>query len=141
MGAKPVLKDAPINWVELKTSACINNDKDLFKYERKLKKFWIQSFLLGVPKIIVGFRTQNGILDHLEELETKTIPGLVKRKGKGSWDGNVCINFAAAFLECEYVSTLLPMILTIQGSPLISLRKVYGASSVQIEVKQSSWND
>lgn len=103
MGVKPELKDAPITWVELKTSACINNEKGLLKYERKLKKFWIQSFLLGVPKIIVGFRTQNGILDHLEELETKEIPGLVKRKGKGSWDGNVSINFAAAFLECEYL--------------------------------------
>ena len=44
------------------------NDKDMLKYERKLLKFWIQSFLLGVPKIIVGFRSQNGILQRLEEL-------------------------------------------------------------------------
>ena len=100
IGAKPESKDSPIDWVELKTSACIRNEKDMLKYERKLQKFWIQSFLLGVPKIIVGFRTQDGILDHLEELETKSIPGLVKRKGHGSWDGNMSINFTAAFLEC-----------------------------------------
>ena len=99
-GQKPENKDSPIDWVELKTSACIENDKDMLKYERKLQKFWIQSFLLGVPRIIVGFRTKNGILDHIEELETKNIPGLVKRQGKGSWDGNLCINFTAAFLEC-----------------------------------------
>ena len=100
IGAKPESKDSPIEWIELKTSACIRNEKDMLKYERKLQKFWIQSFLLGVPKIIVGFRTRDGILDHLEELETKNIPGLVKRKGQASWDGNVSINFTAAFLEC-----------------------------------------
>ena len=73
----------------------------MLKYERKLLKFWIQSFLLGVPKIIVGFRTQNGILQRLEELETKNIPGMIKRRGKGTWDGNFCINFTAALLDCE----------------------------------------
>ena len=72
------------------------------KYERKLLKFWIQSFLLGVPKIIVGFRSKDGILERLEELETSAIPGMVKNKGKGSWDGNVCVGFAAGFLECEF---------------------------------------
>jgi len=99
---KPENKDEPINWVELKTSAEIVNDRDMLKYERKLLKFWIQSFLLGVPKIIMGFRSRDGILQRLEELETKSIPGMVTRQGKGSWDGNVCINFTASFLDCEY---------------------------------------
>lgn len=98
---KPENRDDPINWVELKTSAELAGEKSLLRYERKLLKFWIQSFLLGVPKIIVGFRSQDGILQRLEELETKNIPGLVKRQGKGTWDGNLCINFTAAFLECE----------------------------------------
>jgi len=96
---KPDTKDEPINWVELKTSAMIEGDRDMLKYERKLLKFWIQSFLLGVPKIIVGFRSKMGILQRLEELETKSIPGMVKRNGKGSWDGNLCINFTASFLD------------------------------------------
>ena len=39
---KPENRDDPINWVELKTSAEISNDKDMLKYERKLLKFWIQ---------------------------------------------------------------------------------------------------
>ena len=71
----------------------------MLKYERKLLKFWIQSFLLGVPKIIVGFRSKDGILERLEELETASIPSTVK-KNKASWDGNTCINFTANFLEC-----------------------------------------
>ena len=72
----------------------------MLKYERKLLKFWIQSFLLGVPKIIVGVRSKDGFLQRLEELETKNIPGMVKRGGEGTWDGNLCINFTASFLDC-----------------------------------------
>ena len=98
--SKPDRKEDPINWVELKTSAEIRNDRDKLKFERKLLKFWAQSFLLGVPKIVVGFRDQNGIVRRLEELETANIPSKVKLSGRGTWDGNICINFAAAFLEC-----------------------------------------
>ncbi|MCJ1353086.1 MAG: decapping endonuclease targeting mRNA [Icmadophila ericetorum] len=95
---KPENKHDQINWVELKTSAEIYTDKDRIKYERKLLKMWIQSFLLGVPKIIVGFRSKDGILKRLEEVQTEKIPGLVKRNS-GIWDGNICINFTAAFLD------------------------------------------
>lgn len=95
--------DSPVNWVELKTSADLRsgNDRDLINFERKLMKFWIQSFLLGVPKIIVGFRTPDGFLKRVEEMNTASIPGTVKRRGKGTWDGNMCINFASALLDCK----------------------------------------
>jgi RAT1-interacting protein len=92
--------------VELKTSAHIQNERDQTRFERKLLKIWAQSFLLGVPKIIVGFRSREGILTELEELDTQAIPEMVARRGGGGgrqlWDGNSCINFAAAFLECEF---------------------------------------
>ena len=54
-------------------------------------KYWIQSFLLGVPKIIVGFRTPDGILVDIKEIETQQNP---------AWNADICVNFAAAFLEC-----------------------------------------
>lgn len=38
----------------------------------------------------------------MEEVETYTIPSKVKKVGKDTWDGNICINFAAGFLECMY---------------------------------------
>jgi len=98
---KPEDPEQAINWVELKTSQEIRSDADSLKFERKLCKFWIQSFLLGVPKIIVGFRSRDGILQRVEELQTQRIPGEVKRKGSNSWDGNLCINFTAAFLDCR----------------------------------------
>lgn len=93
-----------INWVELKTSVEMGmggGEREAVKWERKLLKFWIQSFLLGVPRIVVGFRSPQGVLLRVEELLTKDIPGIVKRRGdgRGTWDGNSCINFAAGVLE------------------------------------------
>ena len=99
---KPDRKSDPINWVELKTSEEIKNPKDMFKYERKLLKFWAQSFLLGVPKIIVGFRSRDGILRSVQELDTIDIPNMVKKQSKEPWDSNLCLTFTAKFLDCEH---------------------------------------
>jgi RAT1-interacting protein len=112
----------------------------MLKYERKLLKFWIQSFLLGVPKIIVGFRNKIGILQRLEELETRALPGLVKRNGRGSWDGNVCINFTASFLDCiifrprSYKSKLTPIGLqkTIVSEGVWRIRRKDRSSTIEV---------
>jgi RAT1-interacting protein len=101
MAFRPSDQTDPTQWVELKTTAVVQNEKDHIKLERKLLKFWAQSFLLGVPKIIVGYRTQQGILEKLEELDTQAIPEKVQRQGKRLWDGQTCINFAASLLECR----------------------------------------
>ena len=47
---------------------------------------------------MVGFRTQDGYLTRITEFETQKIPGQVSR-GEGTWNGNVCINMTAAFLD------------------------------------------
>ncbi|KAJ0299282.1 hypothetical protein COL5a_000641 [Colletotrichum fioriniae] len=96
--SKPQKQGAPTNWVELKTSLAIRDDRDVDNFHRKLMKFWIQSFLLGVPKIIVGFRNRHGILTDVEEIETEKIPDTVQRRGKATWNGDMCVNFAAEFL-------------------------------------------
>ena len=83
---KPEESTLPINWVELKPTAEIQNERDQVRFERKLLKFWAQSFLLGVPKIVVGFRTKDGILQRLEELDTQAIPERVKNQAKQLWD-------------------------------------------------------
>ena len=102
LAPKPTDREQPIQWVELKTSEelpppHLQQHRDILKFERKLLKFWAQSFLLGVPKITVGFRSKNGILRGLQTFNTHEIPGMVRR-GTGCWDGNVCINFATQFL-------------------------------------------
>ena len=92
-------------WVELKTSAELHTPSDALKFNRKLLKFWAQSFLLGVSKIIVGFRTNDiqGRLVRLQELETAKIPGLVRedcaRNGKPpEWEKDAAINFLGEVL-------------------------------------------
>ncbi|KAL6849377.1 decapping endonuclease targeting mRNA [Amphichorda felina] len=96
---KPQEKGSPINWVELKTSVEIRGPNDLENFHRKLMKYWIQSFLLGVPKIIVGFRTREGILVDVNEIETQNIPATVGSRPNPSWDADMCVNFAGVFLE------------------------------------------
>ncbi|KAF2715263.1 RAI1-domain-containing protein [Pleomassaria siparia CBS 279.74] len=126
-GPKPTDPDAPIPWIELKTSEELpyNRSKhDVLKFERKLLKFWAQSFLLGVGKVIVGFRSKAGILRAVEVYETGQIPGMVRR-GTQCWDGNTCINFASALLSH------LKETITDEGVYRITLRKKGGAVEVQ----------
>lgn len=73
-------------------------------------KYWIQSFLLGVPKIIVGFRTRDGILVDIKEMETHQIPQTVNARPNAAWNADICVNFAAAFLECEFFSFVLRLL-------------------------------
>nr|POE65020.1 decapping nuclease rai1 [Quercus suber] len=100
LGGKPDDPDTPIPWIELKTSQEFNaNDRrELEKFERKMLRFWAQSFLLGVPKIAVGFRSVRGDLLRVDELETQRIPQMVKTSTR-VWEGNVSINVTAAFLD------------------------------------------
>lgn len=97
----PPSSSSPIPWIELKTAEQLPRNpqhRDILKFERKLLKFWAQSFLLGVEKVIVGFRSKQGVLRTIDVYDTGRIPGMVRR-GTACWDGNVCINFAASFLE------------------------------------------
>lgn len=94
----------------------MRNDRDRDNFERKLLKFWIQSFLLGVPRIIVGFRSRDGILQRVEDMDVASIPDTVARRGR-QWDGNICTNFAASFLDCESVLSCSTQDLTAAISP------------------------
>ena len=99
---KPDPPENPVShYLELKTSRSLINPRQIKTFEsQKLLKFWAQSFLLGIPRIIVGFRSDTNVLLSTQTLETMAIPAQVReRGGPGVWDGNVCINFAARFLE------------------------------------------
>lgn len=76
-------------------------------FNRKLMKYWIQSFLLGVPRIVVGFRTRDGILVEAKDIETHRIPEMVNAYPNPKWNADMCVNFAAAFLDCKYMTLLL----------------------------------
>ncbi|XP_047338952.1 NAD-capped RNA hydrolase DXO1-like [Impatiens glandulifera] len=96
MGAEMDCCDSPDNgkrfYIELKTSVELDQYNEE-KFEReKLLKFWIQSFLAGVPYIIIGFRNDAGVLVRTERLRTKDITHRVKMKGY--WQGGACLGFA-----------------------------------------------
>ena len=44
----------------------------------KLIKWWAQSFLIGIPEIVCGFRDDNSIVHRLESFKTLDIPKIVR---------------------------------------------------------------
>jgi len=90
----------PDTFVELKTSLeprpGDRNGKR--RWEMKLLKFYTQSFLLGVPEIVVGFRDRNGYLKTVQPLRTNSIPRLVRNSTR-QWDHLRCQAWAYAALS------------------------------------------
>ncbi|TFK40441.1 RAI1 like PD-XK nuclease-domain-containing protein [Crucibulum laeve] len=85
------------SFVELKTSMTIRGAQDEARFEKKLLKFYFQSFLLGVPEIFVGFRTPAGVVITTQSFKTMELPRLVRGK-PGAWDPLVCLAWGHRFL-------------------------------------------
>jgi len=95
-------------YVELKTNKLLQTERDRTSFEKhKLLKFWLQSFLAGVPKIVVGFRDAQGAVHELTPLETLKIPRMVREKRL--WDPSVCLNFGKTVLQwiIQQISSIL----------------------------------
>jgi RAT1-interacting protein len=85
-------------YVEVKTAAHISNaEKRLHFFENKLITFWAQSFLAGIDKLIIGYRTHNGIISSIENLQVSSIPGMVR--GRVSWCPQSMLNFLNLILD------------------------------------------
>ncbi|KAH8074813.1 RAI1-domain-containing protein [Cristinia sonorae] len=84
-------------FVELKTSLTIRHAQDEARFEKKLLKFYFQSFLLGVPEIIVGFRSPQGRLGTIQRFKTVEIPRMVRGK-PGAWDPVKCLDWGKRFI-------------------------------------------
>jgi len=96
-------------YVELKTSKQLLSRKDQWSFNRyKTLKYWIQSYLVGVPYILVGYRNNDGIICGFENLKTTALSNVQGRNKL--WDSNVCLNFADQILTfltnntCENVN-------------------------------------
>lgn len=92
-------------YIELKTSRVIDGwrqDRNFKKF--KLIKWWLQSFLAGIDRIICGHRDDAGIIKHLTTYEVGDMP-LLAAGGIGEkafWSGATCMNFLfqlLAFVE------------------------------------------
>lgn len=97
-------------YVELKT--CSNPDTPYairnFN-EHKLVKWWTQSFLAGIPKIIIGYRNRRMWVERIESLQVSDIPKRVR--GNVRWDPQVILAFGDLFF------TWLGQIILAQANP------------------------
>lgn len=66
------------HYVELKTSMVVDQPHKAVNFERKLFKTWAQCFLLGIPRVVYGFRDQKHLLKNVEIYNTEEIPLLLK---------------------------------------------------------------
>ncbi|CAI5768107.1 Decapping nuclease [Podarcis lilfordi] len=90
--------DPPSCYVELKTSKVMHSPAQRKSfYRHKMIKWWAQSFLPGVSRIVAGYRGPDGSIVELETFETMKIFQLI-REDPGCWKPAVCMNFCAAFL-------------------------------------------
>ncbi|KAG7387271.1 hypothetical protein PHYBOEH_008317 [Phytophthora boehmeriae] len=67
-------------YVELKTFRLLQREKDQFVFERfKLLAFWIQSYLVGTPKIVCGFRDDEFQVRKLQTFRVTDIPNFCRK--------------------------------------------------------------
>uniref|UniRef100_A0A7S0TWQ6 Decapping nuclease n=1 Tax=Hemiselmis andersenii TaxID=464988 RepID=A0A7S0TWQ6_HEMAN len=67
-------------------------------------KFWIQSFLAGVPTVVVGFRDDQGVLKKVQQFKTLELPRAV-RANRDAWDPNVCLDLTKRVLDAVWEGT------------------------------------
>ena len=80
-------------YVELKTNKLLASKRLVGTFERfKMFKFWVQSYLVGTPKVIVGFRDEDE-LRKVQAFDTLALPGLA-----AAWRPQACLGFADAVL-------------------------------------------
>ncbi|XP_066944469.1 decapping and exoribonuclease protein-like isoform X1 [Macrobrachium rosenbergii] len=82
-------------FVELKTNKILNEERDVRSLHRfKLMKWWSQSYLVGIPTVVCGFRDNNGVVQSLKIFGVEEMPSL----GQAHWKSNIMMNFLDKFL-------------------------------------------
>lgn len=85
-------------YIELKTTACIRTEQQQRRFiNEKCLKWWVQSFLAGVPTILVGHRDERLWIERLERLSVERIPRMVR--GQARWDPNSVLAFGELLLS------------------------------------------
>ncbi|KAH7373758.1 hypothetical protein KP509_17G073500 [Ceratopteris richardii] len=96
------IRNGKRQYIELKTSRVIDS-RTVERFEKeKLLKFWIQSFIAGVPKIVCAYRDDSGFIKRVELMRTMEITQRVKERNL--WQGGVCLAFADQVLCWLYGS-------------------------------------
>ncbi|OBA22355.1 RAI1-domain-containing protein [Metschnikowia bicuspidata var. bicuspidata NRRL YB-4993] len=70
--------DVLAHYAELKTSRVVETPQQAAQFEKKLFRTWAQCFLLGVPRMVYGFRDDNYVLRDVEVYRTEEVPLMIK---------------------------------------------------------------
>lgn len=84
--------------VELKTNVTLRDAQDEMKLSVKMLRMYMQSFLLGVRTVVVGFRDARGTLESHRAYRTLDLPRAVRDK-PGQWNANHNLSFGSAILS------------------------------------------
>lgn len=85
-------------YVELKTRIIPRDDQQEKKFRRyKLWNWWSQSYLMGLKRVICGFRDEKGVVRYLKEFNVDTMPAECEQEG--SWFRADGLNFCNQFLS------------------------------------------
>lgn len=64
-----------LKFTEVKVRMKPSNQRQVENFHRfKTRNWWCQSYLTNVPKIVVGLRTESGIVDQLESINVESMP-------------------------------------------------------------------
>lgn len=75
----PEGRDYLPHYAELKTSRIAEKPGQLKTFEKKLHKTWAQCFLLGITKIVYGYRDDGYLLRNIEVFDTEEVPVLLQK--------------------------------------------------------------
>jgi len=105
---------SPSNFIEIKTQRELKDKqrKEVFR-KYKLSKWWAQSFLAGIPRVMTAFRDDRGFVTNLDIIETQSMPRQAALEAY-SWKPSTMLGFLERFLtfvrdvmakvdDCTYV--------------------------------------
>lgn len=84
--------------VEVKVKRRETNRRQLQNfYKFKARNYWCQSFLVGIERVFLGLRNDEGIVNEVTSITLKELSDQAKQNNY--WFGTVCMNFLNDFLS------------------------------------------
>ncbi|SMN22750.1 similar to Saccharomyces cerevisiae YGL246C RAI1 Nuclear protein with decapping endonuclease activity targeted toward mRNAs with unmethylated 7-methylguanosine cap structures [Maudiozyma saulgeensis] len=118
------------HYVELKCSKDIRSERDANNFANKLFRTWLQCFLVGITRIIYGFRDENYKLISVEEYSTDNIismlgkynPKLAENCSSAvGWYGKITewlLTIQTRYSQKETPESIIPFKLTVHNQEL-----------------------
>ena len=91
----PEVRDLPGRFVELRTTRRVDNQSQQLSLFRKMSSWWCKAHLLGVPRVICGYRDDKGIVESVRSYKLQTLEEL----GRPVWKSADAVNFLSSFLQ------------------------------------------